>query len=143
MKYFFSLIMILSFSCKGQKHNLQEDSRLRLLVQDGYFPVEEPQVEVIEDMKGLRAFYSKVNQTRKPGLQIPEIDFTTQKVVIACLGKMNMMAMPMMYLKSENKEEMVLSVQLPDEKTDSKILSYPFCVYSISNEGKKVVVEMN
>jgi len=143
MKYLLSLLVLFSFSCKSQKQNLKSDDRLRLEVQDGYFPVNHPETQVIEDSKTLKAFYAKVNRTRKPGLPVPEVDFSNQSIVVACMGAVVTESLPTMSIKKETEEEIILSVLLPEKKSNTTTRSYPFCVYSISNQGKKITVEMN
>ncbi|MEO0572448.1 MAG: hypothetical protein AAF039_12145 [Bacteroidota bacterium] len=136
------IILLLVFSCKSQKQHVEIDKRLNLLVQDGYFPIENPEIQIIKDSKSLRTFFSRVNQTRKPGLPIPEVDFNTHSVLAACMGAVDTNALPIMYLKSESAEEMVISVQLPNKNKDLDVQSFPFCVYAIFDEGKKLSVEM-
>ena len=142
MKYAIVLMVFFAFSCKSQKQQMETDDRLTLLVQDGYFPTESPETQVIKDEKSLRAFFSKVNRTRKPGLPIPEVDFTTHSVLVACMGAMNTDSLPILYLKSETPDEMVISAEIPIENKGSDVQSYPFCVYSIADEGKKITLEM-
>ncbi len=142
MKYAILLVVLFTFSCKSQKQNKETDERLKLLVQDGYFPVDIPETHVIRDTKSLRTFFSKVNQTRKPGLPIPEIDFKTHSVLVACMGATNTNALPIMKLKSETAEEITISIQIRNEDKDSNVPSYPFCMYSIANEDKKITLEV-
>jgi hypothetical protein len=122
---------------------LKSDNRLQLEVQDGYFPVDHPETQVIEDSKTLKAFYAKVNRTRKPGLPVPEVDFSTQRIVVACMGAVSTESLPIMSIKKETEDEIILSVHLTADKSNTTTQSYPFCVYRISNEGKRVTVAMN
>ncbi|NNE77316.1 MAG: hypothetical protein HKN31_09620, partial [Pricia sp.] len=87
-----SLALVLIFlSCNGQKksamategaNNQNTDERLSLVVSDMYAPTEAVETLVIKDAKSLQKFYSKVNRTRKPGLPVPEIDFSKEMVVV-------------------------------------------------------------
>jgi len=142
MKYAFVLVVLLIFFCKSQKQNKVIDERLTVLVQDDYFPVESPATQIIKDSKSLQSFFSKVNQTRKPGLPVPQVEFTTHKVLVACMGPVNTDELPIMYVKGETEEEMIIYVKIPNKNKDSSLQSYPFCVYSISDEGKKITLEM-
>jgi hypothetical protein len=143
MKYVLPSVIFFALSCKSQKQNVETDGRLQLLIQDGYFPVEHPETQVIEDSKTLKAFYAKVNQTRKPGLPVPDIDFTTHRVLIACMGAVVSESLPEMYISNETVESLFVSVKLPETTNDSSVKGYPFCVYTISNDGKHVVMEIN
>ena len=142
MKYAIVLMVFFAFSCKSQKQQMETDDRLTLLVKDGYFPVEGQETQIIKDEKSLRAFFSKVNRTRKPGLPVPKVDFTTHSVLVACLGAMETDVLPSLYLKSETSDEMVVSTQMPYKNKGSNVQSYPFCVYSIVDEGKKITLKI-
>ena len=142
MKYAIALLVFFTFSCKSQKPDKGTDKRLTLLVQDGYFPIENPETQIIRDSKSLKAFFSKVNQTRKPGLPIPEIDFKTHSVLVACMGVAKTDALPIMYVKNETSEEITISVQVPNEIKATAVPSYPFCMYSMVDEGKRLALEM-
>lgn len=143
MKAAYLIVFLLFISCKSQKHYRDTDDRLVLLVQDGYFQVDNPETLIIKDAKSLRAFFSKVNQTRKPGIPVPEVDFKTQNVLVACMGVMETSYLPTMYLKNESPKEMLVSVRFKNESGKSGIKSFPFCVYAISHEGKKITLEVD
>lgn len=140
MKYVMVLFVFLTFSCKSQKTGGQMDDRLILLVQDGYIPVEEPETHIIQDAKALRAFYAQLNKTRKPGLPVPQVDFSTSSVLIACMGPIDTDALPKMYVNRETVDEFIISVGIPEEKTSTSTKSSPFCIYTLSNMGKKVTI---
>ena len=142
MKYLMVMIIFFNLACKVQKEYQKADERLTLLVQDGYFPLENPGTLVIKDAKSLKAFFSKINQTRKPGLTIPEIDFKHQSVLVACIGAVNTSSLPTMYLKSETMEEMTIAVLMSDSKKEEGVQFYPFCVYSIVHGEKKIILDM-
>lgn len=142
MRYIIPLIVLLTFSCKSQKSNLDIDERLTLIIQDGYFPVESPETHIIKDSKSLKSFYSRINRTRKPGLPIPTVDFSTHSVLVACMGIVNTEVPPVMYIKSETSDEMVVSVQIPEQKKNPDMQSYPFCIYTIADTGKGIRMEI-
>jgi len=141
MKYVMTLLVFLTFSCKSQKASGQKDDRLILLVQDGYFPAEEPETHIIQDAKTLRAFYAQLNKTRKPGLPVPQVDFSTSSVLIACMGPVDTDALPRMYVNRETVDEFIISAGILEEKTSASTNSSPFCIYTLSNMGKKVTIE--
>lgn len=142
MKYVIALVVLFTFSCKSQKQNKEIDEKLTLLVQDGYFPVENPETQIIKDEKSLKAFFSKVNQTRKPGLPVPKVNFETHSVLVACMGVVNTSTLPIMYLENETTEEITISIQMRNENKELSVQSYPFCVYSIVDEGKKLTLQL-
>lgn len=137
------LSILFMFSCKSAKQGVVEDERLTLILQEGYFPVERPEVQVIEDMKTLKAFYARINQTRKPGLPIPEVDFTTQTILVACLGERKTSELPIMRVDKETENELVVLAVVPENTIESNTQAYPLCIYSLSNQGKKISLEIN
>lgn len=90
------LLIILAAGCRGQKVNSAEESEdkrqeiaIILLEKDLYGGTEEKSLEVIREEASLKAFYSKINRTRKPGLKVPQIDFKKDMLLLYCPGNTN------------------------------------------------------
>lgn len=143
IKYFFALVILMAISCKSQKQNLNmavNDTEITLLLEDAYFPVEERQAMAIADEKTLRAFFSKVNRTRKPGLPVPEIDFNKEVALIICAGKQKGNSTSYLEKRQETEELVSLSiVKKPvKERIDDELISYPFSIYKMPKTDKKI-----
>ena len=91
-------ILLAMLSCNGQKkvaNQAEANAKaltaigLELLVRDDYSGTDEPESRVITDMKTLKGFFSKVNRTRKPGIPVPEVDFTKEMLLLVCSGERN------------------------------------------------------
>jgi hypothetical protein len=141
MKLVLITILILTTSCKSQKALTlaNADDRLTLLVQDGYFFTDSLETNVIRDHKSLKSFFSRVNKTRKPGILVPEVDFTKEMVLIACMGEQKVSGLPILSFLEENGEEISIGIEINDlSKNDNSSMSYPFCVYKMPISEKKV-----
>lgn len=142
MKTALLFVVLLTISCKSQKNISEMDDRLVPLVQDGYFPVEEPETQIITSQKELNAFFSRVNRTRKPGLPIPEVDFSKDYVLVACLGKKASDYRAVMRIASENDKEIRIVMAAENDISNEESYGYPFYVYKILKTDKKLTIEM-
>ena len=147
MKSLLVVLVLLTFSCKSQKNGTEantnpQDDQLVLLVEDAYYPVETPVTYIIEDAKTLKAFFIKVNRTRKPGIPVPVVDFSTETVLVACVGGVRTGLAPRMKIKMETAQTIEVITALEGDEDDQGALSYPFCVYKIPKSQKQIIVEI-
>ena len=147
MKSLLAVVVLLTFSCKSQKNGTeantaQQDGQLVLLVEDPYYPVETPVTYIIEDAKTLKAFFVKVNRTRKPGIPVPVVDFSTETVLVACMGGVKTNVTPRMRIKKETAKTMTIVAELSDEENGQGSVSYPFCVYTIPKSQKQIFIKV-
>ena len=73
-------------------------------------------------LKTLRSFYSRINRTRKPGLPLPNIDFTKEMVLIHCSGSQNAGIQSKLSILEKTDEELIVkitSVVIGQEKDSS------------------------
>jgi len=144
-------ILFLFVSCSGQKkasaenagNSSQQSSPLILLLQDQYGGFEVEETMVIKDQKRLRSLYSKINQTRKPGLPVPVIDFTEEMIIVQCSGEQNATGLPTLSFSKETSTQIILNSDLVNTAgdTSSIVMSYPFCVYKMPLTEKEILVE--
>lgn len=89
-KYFYFFIVVgIILSCNGQKKVVEQEKanetgQLTLIDRNNYSGVDSTETMVITSAKALKLFYSRINRTRKPGLPVPEIDFSKEMVVVLC-----------------------------------------------------------
>jgi hypothetical protein len=148
MRYLAAFILIIIYSCNGQKKasmaNTNEvkgsGEKLTLILQDNYSGSEIEESMIIKDAKALKSFYSKINRTRKPGLPVPEIDFTKEMILIHCIGEQTSGKTAELTFVDENEDEVVVkssAKMLEKGKTSSSITS-PFSVYKMPFTQKRV-----
>ncbi len=138
-----SLLLILC-SCKGQQtaatYNNEDTSKMELILQDNYSGSEVEETLVIRDKKSLQSFFAKINRTRKPGLPLPEIDFTKEMLFVWCAGE-GIKHTPELSIKKETKESFVISKGKKKKKPETTALISPFKIYKLPVSSKKIVFE--
>ena len=144
-------ILILAGACGSQKNKVKDTSYqelkenpLTLILSDNYGGTETEQILVIQDNKALKAFFSKVNMTRKPGLQIPEIDFTTEMIVIYCNGKTTDVNTQGLNKMAEKDDKMTFDrPESSQKKSLSTAVLMPFHLYKMPLTEKEIVLRDN
>jgi|GEM_PF-328411 len=139
-------------SCNGQKRVSEETHngsnmayRLTLLLEDDYSGTETEQTLIIRNEKELREFFVNVNKTRKPGIPVPEVDFSKKTVLIYCAGEKESRTLPELFVKDVTKEDIVIAPVFGKEpiKPTSRATVSPFRMYTISTTGKKIIFQNN
>jgi hypothetical protein len=141
-------ILILAVACGSQKNKVKNTNNqdldkapLTLVLSDNYGGSETEQLIVIRKDETLKSFFSKVNMTRKPGLQIPQIDFSTEMVVIYCAGKTSVVHSPIFKKLEEKDNQMVLGLEDTKEKgVPSTALLMPFHLYKMPLTDKEIIL---
>lgn len=142
--------LFLAFACKSKKDTSSEGEsqdpemmKLEMVTSDLYGGAEEEEFQVIRDAGTLSKFYRKVNMTRKPGLPVPEIDFSKFTVVLYCSGKTKTPQMPDFYVSTQNEAEMVLEKRKPlvaDSLGTGMATTTPFGLYILPYTDKQVIL---
>ncbi len=131
-------------SCKGQKNTTTAEVKdfpdMELIMEENYSGSEVEETLIIKDQKSLAAFFGKINRTRKPGLPIPEVDFSNEMLFIWCAGA-EVTEMPELYLAQETKDAYILSKDQKNNKTETKTVTSPFRIYKLPNTSKDVIFE--
>ncbi|MCK0147069.1 hypothetical protein MWU78_15540 [Arenibacter sp. F26102] len=94
MRLLLLIIFLLGTACVGQKAvssamdggSEQDSIKLQLVLEDNYSGVEQPEFQVVRDPKTLKNLFLQINKTRKPGLPIPEVNFTEELLLVYCAG---------------------------------------------------------
>lgn len=155
MKTFLFSILIVFGSCNGQKKAVVENENstdiptntpLTLLMGEEYSGLSEAETLVITDAKTLKSFFSKINRTRKPGITVPNIDFSKEMVIIACSGEqMSGGSASILYVLEETDSKMVLSTK-PENKEKglgTSAITSPFRMYTMPVTDKEIAIEKN
>ena len=143
------IILAFILSCNGQKKAVMEKGEgsnnaitsPTLVLQDNYSGGIAPDTLIIKDRKSLQKFFSKVNRTRKPGLPLPEVDFTKEMVLIYCSGEQPLGNEVTLSLVEENDQELILKttmVETTKEKRASTARVSPFSVYRMPLTNKRI-----
>ncbi|HMB61447.1 MAG TPA: hypothetical protein VKN36_00140 [Eudoraea sp.] len=150
MKYITLLILLIAVGCKNQKNaldntaNAVEDSEeLNLVLSDNYGGTETPELMVIREEAALNSFFSRINKTRKPGIPVPEVDFSKKMVLVYCSGKTTAGTVPNLYTTSETDDRMTVGIknQQTEKDASSTAIVMPFGLYVMALTDKEVVLE--
>ncbi len=140
-----------SSSCKTQETvatevERQSDPNIVLVDSDEYSGIYESTTMVIEDAKSLNAFYAKINRTRKPGLPVPQIDFSKNTALVVCAGERKPNSKMVLSYGDENDNTLIINAEsyYPNVKEDVQItvITNPFYLYTIPLSKKSVDLKM-
>jgi len=141
MRYAVSLLMLIGLlSCKAQSLYGEKMEDLVLVTHDGYSGIPEYETKVIQDTKSLNKFYAQINKTRKPGLPVPIIDFSTETVLVVCLGELQGEKEPLLSRIQQTEDELLMAIELsaPAKKGESQAVSHPFYLYKMPHTSKEI-----
>ncbi|MGB5553898.1 MAG: hypothetical protein WBM83_04505 [Flavobacteriaceae bacterium] len=153
MKYTLLILLAIITSCNGHKkvtdkkaNDLKANVKnpLSLVIRDNYSGSDVAETLIITNTKALNSFFSKVNRTRKPGLPVPEIDFSKEMVVIYCSGEVTGNLRPELLLLQETDKKIVFgpSSDTVVKKTNMTASISPFCVYKMPLTDKEIIFEL-
>lgn len=143
LRGFILSILLVMASCKSQKtqlDNANSENGMELLLQDAYYPVDKRQALAIKSEKELRAFFSKVNRTRKPGLPVPQIDFTQEMALVICAGEYKGNGMPSLEKLKVGGEIVSINIEMKSTNAEipEDIVNYPFAIYKMPKTNAKI-----
>lgn len=148
MKTAVFFLLLIFATCNAQKSRGDSDTEkegqdadlgVTFVAGDAYSGTEMAETFTITDTKGLKKFYSRINRTRKPGLPVPNIDFSKEMVIVRCSGTTDNDATPNIYILEVTADEIVLGITEIKEKSSTSAITTPFAVYRMANTDKEVV----
>ena len=150
MRTILLFLILFGISCVGQKGlsadnangTAQEVNMLEHLLSDSHSGVEQEAFMVVRDNKALRIFFLQINKTRKPGLPVPEVDFTREIVVIYCAGISSGQRSLKMELLKESQDNITLGLKEGNSSLKTGILeTTPFCMYKLPYTKKEILLQ--
>ena len=150
MKSVLLIFLVLFSTCKVQEKRAENEgelqtltqARLQLIESDNYSGSDQEEFLVVTDMKTLQKFYSTVNRTRKPGLPVPQVDFSKEVLVIYCAGKRENSFQPRLFVENETEDQLVLKVENITGNVDaSTSIITPFSVYKLPLTQKNILLQ--
>lgn len=132
------MVLVTLSSCRAQKDLTpmgKEINGLELIEHEEIGPFLTFDTQVVRDFKSLRKIYTEINKTRKPGLPVPDVDFSKDMVVLVCLGEQNTEKKLLLSVITESDDETVIAVE-PKEVISAKTqlarsVTYPFYLYKL------------
>ena len=125
---------------KQNNSSLSIESPFTLLMTEHYGAPSSAQNIVISDSKTLNSFFSKVNRTRKPGITVPDIDFSKNVIIIVYSGETLNHTDPVLYVLKETVTQTVLSTKLRPSKKENSTgkIANSFYMYIMPQSKKKI-----
>lgn len=149
----FTLVLLVLFmSCKSQKQaqtdkqpDLRQPEGMELVLSDNYGGTATPELMILRDAGELKRFFININKTRKPGLPIPKIDFSSHIALVYCSGKITGSGIPSLYALEETPEKLVLAqTNIATAESDtSTALIVPFALYTLPLTEKEITLKPN
>ncbi|MCK0191547.1 hypothetical protein [Arenibacter sp. F20364] len=148
MRSLLLFLFLLGVSCSGQKRlpkdrdvsSSQNSKELQLVLQDNYSGVEQTEFQVIRDSKALKNFFLQINKTRKPGLPIPEVDFSRELLLVYCAGTSLGIDRSELVIVEDSEDNIVIGLKehTSVEKEYPNVATMPFCIYKMPLTPKKI-----
>jgi len=146
MRYLFLILLFASCKCprqavgQGGKGEMQT-LPLTLILTDSYGGAEAEALQVFRSKGGLQKFFAEVNKTRKPGLPVPDIDFTKNIALVYSPGKTPAGILPELVALGEKEGNILIGTKKEEQITSaSAALTQPFAIYTMPITDKEVVL---
>ena len=141
-------LCLLVISCSGQKgvpqdkahSSVQKSAELQLVLADNYSGVEQPEFQIVRNAKTLKNFFLQINRTRKPGLPIPEVDFSKELLLIYCAGTSRGVGGAELLLLEVSQDSIVVGPKelTPSKKEITNVTTTPFSIYKMPLTPKEI-----
>lgn len=144
MKQLFLLLFFMAIACKSQSGTgSAPQAELKWVMNDYYYSGDPASLQIIREAGALKKFFMKVNQTRKPGIPVPDIDFTKELVILYTGGEASSDATPSLHLLQETPTQLVLGSKTAKETSQlqSQAPGTTFQLYTIPITEKEILLE--
>lgn len=144
------LLMTILLGCKCPKKvtnitAVQESDKmeLTLLLTDNYGGTEGEELQVFRSEGELKKFFTRVNKTRKPGLAVPEVDFSKQLVLLYCPGTSTNGSWQKLEARQSKDERILIEAResKKQEEVAAGAITMPFSLYTMPLTDKEVVLD--
>lgn len=116
-----------------------------VLVQDSYGGADNPEHRVITNAQELRKVYGIINRTRKPGIEVPEIDFSANTVVAIFMGERSSGGNHIEIEKVEEHEDGIevktRNIKPGTGEMTTMAITHPFIFVKLPVSGKEITVK--
>jgi len=139
------IVLAMLVSCTSTKSSKQQIKNINFkeLVNETQGGFDTAKFLVIKEKQGTLDVYNQVNKIRKPGFDIPKIDYKKQSLLALFIGVKSTggYAISVDHIQeSPNKITVYIKEQIPEGMTTMAITS-PFCFVLIDKSDKEIVFE--
>jgi len=139
----FITTILLCNSCKSQhiSSSTLKTSNLELIeiLKSSYSGFTKEHFQVVKSQEELQLFMGFINRTRKPGFEVPNVNFDENSVVIYCSGETKN-AHVALIIKSNTRNTITLSKKHFSAKAAGTAIISPFILYTITTD-KKIIFD--
>lgn len=139
---------LLNVGCKGNRSSANSDGEsipFEIIAQGSQSNIKEAKQVAINDTNELNSVFNKINATRKPGITIPSIDFSTKTVALVTAGESSTGGFAVTVDKViRTEEQVIVHVRYDSPEPGSNVITVittPFTMISFENTGLPVVFE--
>lgn len=149
MRYLFLILLFASCKCPKQATDRggQEEAAanaLTFVMSDSYGGLEVENLQVFRSQGGLQKFFAGVNKTRKPGLPVPQIDFSKNIVLVYSAGLTSQGTALELVSLGEKEGRILLEAKKEGGETlsaSAAALTQPFTIYTMPRSDKELVLQ--
>lgn len=141
--FLFCMFFWMFSSCKSQDkvfNNATDGPLMELILQDDYSGAVSEELLLIQNQKSLQSFFANINKTRKPGFSLPNIDFSTDMLLVWCAGESTATSLGLKW-QEETSETFVISKLSSSNKGNNSAVTSPFYIYKLPWSDKKLAIE--
>lgn len=142
------LLVVSTASCKSKMNGTPEEtfgkqSYYRTVSEGSNSNIDKREVRIITSGEELQEIFAKINSTRKPGIEIPEVDWKSQTIIAAFLGKKSTAGYGLQIVQVRDNEESRVykfSETAPSSGEDvvSMVITSPYMIVVVENNDKKI-----
>jgi hypothetical protein len=105
--------------------------------------IENKEARLITNDRDLQEVYVKINSTRKPGIDIPEVNWNNQTVIAAFAGTKSTAgySVQIYQVRDRKKERIYQFTEIPSSSAAdvvSTVITTPYMIVLVNNDGKKI-----
>jgi hypothetical protein len=105
--------------------------------------IENKGVRLITNDRELQEVYVKINSTRKPIIEIPEVNWNNQTVIAAFAGRKSTAgySLEIYQVREREKERIYQFAEIPSSSAAdvvSTVITTPYMIVLVNNDGKKI-----
>ncbi len=142
--YFLLLVILISSSCKTKKETKSkintDDIEFVKLLDGSHSNFKEKDYIVINSEKELQIIYATINSTRRPGFEIPKIDFKKEQVIGLFLGTKTYggYSVKVDRISKQNNEILVFFTENKPSGITTCVMTQPFYLAKMNKTTKSV-----
>ena len=143
-------LFLLFIACKcpapaAASKNSQEPARppLTHVLSENYGGSEEESLQIIRSQAGLKKFFAKVNQTRKPGIPLPKVNFEEQTVLVYCPGRTQNGESSGLEVTQMREDKILVQPVLKNrqDKSTATAVTLPFELYTMPRTDMEIELQ--